>query len=688
MKKTKVIIISLIAITLLSVGGLAIYNYFTSSTFTTTLNNTEKKWLQTNKNKVFDISLISDIPLFNHNDSGIFYNFLKDASADLSIDFNKIPYNYGSEATASYALGIKAKAADNDLLIYEDHYVLVTSAKVSYHNLASIKNVTIGVLSSSVDTVSKYLKNGDAIAYKTYDSYDSLIQAVLSGRIDGAVLPRIACLQSIVSNNLTIAYHLTEVTEDYVLSLGSDETLNSILTKTYQKWAASNLDSQLDSALLSEVLIDKKIEASAIANFRSIQYQYGYINNSPFDTIYHTKLSGINYELIQAFASFTDIEVKYQEYDTINDLLKAFNANEVDFFLGINGTTEYSIDTYETVSIVEDQVVILTNYNNDYIINSLASLEGKTVLVLKNTALSEYLSSLNIKVKEYGSIGNLLSKMTDDSIVAIDYETYLAHQDKELTNAIIAYTFDLNSNYGYVIRNVTNNQVFSSLLDFYIQFFDTKEACATAHQTLLTSVTTNNVVTEVILYIVSGIALIFIIYMLYRYLHIGFKKVSKLAKIDKIKYIDDLTSLKNRAYLNDNIENWDTCNIYPQAIIITDLNNVAYINDNYGHAEGDNLIKEAANILIKNQMADSEIIRTSGNEFLTYVVNQEEKNISNYVKKLNKDMKELSHGFGAAAGYSMITDATKTIDDAINEATINMRSLKAEQEANNQKETN
>src|SRR5574344_2165880 len=171
MKKTKVIIISLIAITLLSVGGLAIYNYFTSSTFTTTLNNTEKKWLQTNKNKVFDISLISDIPLFNHNDSGIFYNFLKDASADLSIDFNKIPYNYGSEATASYALGIKAKAADNDLLIYEDHYVLVTSAKVSYHNLASIKNVTIGVLSSSVDTVSKYLKNGDAIAYKTYDSY-------------------------------------------------------------------------------------------------------------------------------------------------------------------------------------------------------------------------------------------------------------------------------------------------------------------------------------------------------------------------------------------------------------------------------------------------------------------------------------------------------------------------------------
>ena len=48
------------------------------------------------------------------------------------------------------------------------------------------------------------------------------------------------------------------------------------------------------------------------------------------------------------------------------------------------------------------------------------------------------------------------------------------------------------------------------------------------------------------------------------------------------------------------------------------------------------------------------------------------------MKKLNKELKELSHGFGAAYGYSMITDAIKTIDDAVNEATLDMKNNKEE----------
>ena len=35
-------------------------------------------------------------------------------------------------------------------------------------------------------------------------------------------------------------------------------------------------------------------------------------------------------------------------------------------------------------------------------------------------------------------------------------------------------------------------------------------------------------------------------------------------------------------------------------------------------------------------------------------------------------MKSLPHEFGAAVGYSMIIDEIKTIDDAINEATLEM----------------
>ena len=38
-----------------------------------------------------------------------------------------------------------------------------------------------------------------------------------------------------------------------------------------------------------------------------------------------------------------------------------------------------------------------------------------------------------------------------------------------------------------------------------------------------------------------------------------------------------------------------------------------------------------------------------------------------------KEFEKLPYNFGAAIGYSMIEDEIKTIDDAINEATIDMR---------------
>ena len=104
--------------------------------------------------------------------------------------------------------------------------------------------------------------------------------------------------------------------------------------------------------------------------------------------------------------------------------------------------------------------------------------------------------------------------------------------------------------------------------------------------------------------------------------------------------------------------------------------NISYVNDNYGREEGDKVITEAANILIQHQLQNSEIIRTDGNEFLIYMVGYDEKKVIEYTRKINKELKELPHGFGATLGYSMIEDDIKTIDDAINEATLSMRQAK------------
>ena len=154
------------------------------------------------------------------------------------------------------------------------------------------------------------------------------------------------------------------------------------------------------------------------------------------------------------------------------------------------------------------------------------------------------------------------------------------------------------------------------------------------------------------------------------------RKLKLLRKDDRKRYTDMMTSLKNRNYLNLNIEKWNQNKVYPQSIVIIDLNNTKYINDNYGREKGDQLIVKAASILINAQLENTEIIRSDGNEFLIYMVGYSENQVDIYTRKLSKSLSELPYGFGAAIGYSMILDNIKTIDDAINEASIAMQSDK------------
>ena len=139
-----------------------------------------------------------------------------------------------------------------------------------------------------------------------------------------------------------------------------------------------------------------------------------------------------------------------------------------------------------------------------------------------------------------------------------------------------------------------------------------------------------------------------------------------------------LTSLKNRNYLNAKMPEWEECKVYPQSVVIVDLNRVKYVNDNYGHEAGDNLIIKASSILVNTQLENSEIIRTDGNEFLIYLVGYSEKQVDIYTKKLFKELKELPYDYGAGVGYSIIEDNIKSLDDAINEATLDMIASKEE----------
>ena len=169
-----------------------------------------------------------------------------------------------------------------------------------------------------------------------------------------------------------------------------------------------------------------------------------------------------------------------------------------------------------------------------------------------------------------------------------------------------------------------------------------------------------------------------ILYILYRRTK-RVKITKKIKKEEKIKYIDQLTSLKNRNYLQAIMHVGNKNTFYPQATLVIDLNKIQEINDTLGYEKGDQQIKAAANILIKNQIDNTDIMRTDGNEFLIYLVGYDKTQVIAYMRKLSKEFKNLPYEYGAEMGYSIITDDLKSIEDAINEAVDDMKTKKEDQ---------
>ena len=672
MKKKVVIIIASVLVLLAALG---IFLYLTSEDKATSLNVIEKKWIDSNKKTLQDISIYTDIPVFSYNSEGIIFDYLNNLELSTGLEFNKVPYKIGDDIKTEYAFKQKDSLDTNDILMYTDNYVLVTKDSKIYNNPSEMKNITVGILNDTLDKVNGYLLGAD-VTYKTFNDYNAMLSS-LGIDVDSVVIPRVRFLANVIDNDsLNISYNITEYKIYYVLSLGSNSTLNNILTKYYKKWSTDNYDKSFNTNLLNSYFAVSEDASKNIAKLRSKRYIYGFVNNAPYDILNDGDLIGINNEIISNFSKVSGITIEYKEFNNVDSLVEAFNSNKIDFYFDSNKEYTYALDVNKSVSPYSENMVILTSNKSNIVVNSINSLSDTVVGVLKNSKISAYLTEHNIPVKEYD---NLKKLMNDNkiSVKAIDSYNYEYYINKGIKNYRKNYEMSLSREYTYVFRSISDNKDFYNFFNFYLTFIGTK----TLINNGITAAINSSMVFVTLRYFAYALGILVVIALIalgvYKFKHRQSKKIN-LTKEEKLKYIDMLTSLKNRNYLNDNIELWDASEVYPQSIVMVDLNNLAYINDNYGHAEGDEVIKEAANILIKTQIPNSEIVRTNGNEFLIYLVSYDEKQVVAYIRKLAKELRDISHGFGSAIGYSMITDAIKTIDDAINEATLDMKNNKEE----------
>ena len=483
--------------------------------------------------------------------------------------------------------------------------------------------------------------------------------------------------KELLENSYNISYQFNDLNKYIILKTSGDKNLNSILFKLYNSWKNENYETKYNENLLTDYFKFKNISDVEQKNLKSKKYVYGFINYGIYNYLDNNKISGLSGLLLKDFNNFSGLAISYTRYNSLSKLLTDFNSKKVDFLLNVVDESSYKNNVYNTTGIFNKKLAIISGNNNKDIITNINSLKDKTVLTIRDSYLEKYLINNNVKVKLYNNMKDLTNEYGLSDIAIVDLENYNYYKSSAFKDSKINYLYDFDDKYNFIINDTVQNEVFKGLFDFYLDYFSIDNLITKNYKDIAYE-------NKNYIYILIIIIIILCIYVVIDFLNhfkVMLKTIKKnkkvhLTKEEKIKYIDQLTSLKNRAYLNSRIESWDDSEVYPQSIIVIDLNNIAYINDNYGREEGDKVITEAANILIMHQLQNSEIIRTDGNEFLIYLVGYSEKQIISYLRKLNKELKNLSHGFGAASGYSIITDAIKTVDDAVNEATLDMKNNK------------
>lgn len=673
-KTNRVIVLTLIGVVLIISIIVFILNY---SKDESSYSLIEKKWLKDNVNNIIDVSIYNDIPIYGKNGVGVSFDYLDKFSEKNKIEFNKVSYvSSGSNATYKNVsfriLNPDDKLTNEDIVLYEDNYVVVSKEIKNIDKNSDLEGSNIGVLNSDMNTINYYLSGIKSVSYTPYNSLNELFNALDDGKIDFVILPKTMYLDEIIEKELKIVYHINDLIQKYVLTVNKNKTLLAIMKKYTNQFKDNDYEKSFNNNYTNSMYSMSNISEAEIANYNSSPYVFGYVVSMPFTNISNGNFVGTISNYLNEFEDMFGVNFKLVKYNSIKDLKQALSHGEVDVaFANFNAEATNIDKIYTTSPFREDYVVIARDY---FAINSVRSLKDKKVYVVSDTYLDDYLIINGVSSRKYRNTDDLLRNIDNDGVVVIDKATYNYYQSRKFIDYKIIYEDKLDSDYRFVIRDVNKNDTFAKLFNNYVMSVDYNQIRYKFNTTY--DLTKGELFKTIVKYVVFGLMVVFGII----FISVGtkrlYRKEKNIVKDDKIKFIDMMTSLKNRNYLNYNMKKWEENVIYPQAIVIIDLNNIKYINDNFGHEEGDEVIKKAASILINNQLEKTDIMRTDGNEFLVYMVGYEEKDVIAYTRKLYKELALLPHKFGGTIGYSMILDDVKTIEDAINEATLDMRSQK------------
>jgi len=136
---------------------------------------------------------------------------------------------------------------------------------------------------------------------------------------------------------------------------------------------------------------------------------------------------------------------------------------------------------------------------------------------------------------------------------------------------------------------------------------------------------------------------------------------------------DVMTGLYNRAYFDTEMERVAKGRKFPVSFVMADLDGLKRVNDNNGHAAGDQLIMDAAKILMNSFRGDDVVARIGGDEFAVIMTDCTLEEAEAVLERILRNQEvhnslaritvSISLGLGTAGSGEQVAEAFKTADE-------------------------
>ena len=199
MKKKYIFIVLPILVFL--VAFLGVFLYFNNQNKKTNFTLKEKQWIEDHKSSKIDFDIVNNYPVYGMDGTGVFFNYINNLENTTGLAFNKVPLLDTEKTSSDYSIHIlnnDEELGKNDLLLFTDSYVAISTSPMTIAKKSDINNLKVGVLDDDMSEVGYYLKSSANLTYVSYDDVSSLYKGLDNTKVDMIVVPYMQYLEKII----------------------------------------------------------------------------------------------------------------------------------------------------------------------------------------------------------------------------------------------------------------------------------------------------------------------------------------------------------------------------------------------------------------------------------------------------------------------------------------------------------